>query len=623
MKAKADLHVHSKHSDRPSEWLLRRIGAPESFVEPKEVYERCRARGMQFVTITDHNCIDGALDIAHLPGTFVSAEVTTYFPENGCKIHCLVHDVTEAQFENIQQVRPSIYELRDYLIQNGILHSVAHPFFQPNDRLTLDQFEKLLVLFNRFELINGTERKATATVLKAIFNALTPELIERMADRHNLEPLPDTPWRKRLTGGSDDHSGLYSGQTYTETPPADSTAAFLEHLRCGRHKAGGSGGTSLQFAHSLYHIAYAYYQNRLLNGSPGKVRLLGAVFEKVLGTESPSSTTWGAKLSNAFKRFALVLGKQTLSPTERMLVDASEQLMADREETDAEQHHLPGDERAFRTACHLCHGLSFSFMDRCIEHAQQGDLINSIQTLASLAPLGLGIAPYLAAFGSRHKNQALVNAAAVRFGVRDAVRSENRKVWLADTLMDGARPDRAIEFVKAALPSAAPNLTVVTCCEQPPTLGLPVENFAPVGFFDLPTQPPVQLPFPPFLEVVEYVERMRFNEVLTTGPGPLGLTAMMAARLLGLQVTVLYARDLQGELERTAPDQSLTRLARRYVDWFTGLADRVVVRTETQRERLRQSDIEAETVACPLCPADAEEAPAERNAPSQLHEVPL
>jgi len=28
---KADLHLHSKYSDRPSEWFLRRIGAPECF----------------------------------------------------------------------------------------------------------------------------------------------------------------------------------------------------------------------------------------------------------------------------------------------------------------------------------------------------------------------------------------------------------------------------------------------------------------------------------------------------------------------------------------------------------------------------------------------------------------
>ncbi len=60
-ESKADLHVHSKYSSRPSEWVLRRIGAPESFVEPLEIYRHCRERGMDLVTISDHNCIAGAL----------------------------------------------------------------------------------------------------------------------------------------------------------------------------------------------------------------------------------------------------------------------------------------------------------------------------------------------------------------------------------------------------------------------------------------------------------------------------------------------------------------------------------------------------------------------------------
>ena len=69
-QAKADLHVHSKYSDRPAEWFLRRVGAPECFVEPSEVYRRAKRRGMDFVTIADHNSIRGALEIAHLPGAF-------------------------------------------------------------------------------------------------------------------------------------------------------------------------------------------------------------------------------------------------------------------------------------------------------------------------------------------------------------------------------------------------------------------------------------------------------------------------------------------------------------------------------------------------------------------------
>ena len=45
LHSRADLHVHSKYSDRPSEWFLRRIDSPESFVDPQALYRTCRERG--------------------------------------------------------------------------------------------------------------------------------------------------------------------------------------------------------------------------------------------------------------------------------------------------------------------------------------------------------------------------------------------------------------------------------------------------------------------------------------------------------------------------------------------------------------------------------------------------
>ena len=62
---KADLHVHSRFSSRPSQWILKKLGCPESFTEPAFIYEKARAAGMDYVTITDHNVIDGALESAH------------------------------------------------------------------------------------------------------------------------------------------------------------------------------------------------------------------------------------------------------------------------------------------------------------------------------------------------------------------------------------------------------------------------------------------------------------------------------------------------------------------------------------------------------------------------------
>ncbi|MGE4505914.1 MAG: PHP domain-containing protein, partial [Desulfovibrionaceae bacterium] len=76
---KVDLHAHSKYSTRPSQWILQKIGCAESYTDPRLLYATARARGMDLVTITDHNTLAGSLEIAHLPGTFVSEEITTYF----------------------------------------------------------------------------------------------------------------------------------------------------------------------------------------------------------------------------------------------------------------------------------------------------------------------------------------------------------------------------------------------------------------------------------------------------------------------------------------------------------------------------------------------------------------
>ncbi|MGD9058062.1 MAG: glycosyl transferase, partial [Desulfobacterales bacterium] len=151
---RADLHVHSKYSQRPSQWFLQKIGCPESFTEPLDLYRIARNRGMTLVTITDHNRIDGALEIAHLPGTFISEEVTSYFPEDQCKVHVLVYQITESQHEDIQNLRSNLYELVDYLQLEGIYYALAHPMYAVNDRLTIEHFEKCLLLFNNFEL-NG------------------------------------------------------------------------------------------------------------------------------------------------------------------------------------------------------------------------------------------------------------------------------------------------------------------------------------------------------------------------------------------------------------------------------------------------------------------------------------
>ena len=96
--ARADLHLHSRASTDTGSWFLRRAVLPESFTDPREAYAEAKARGMDYVTLSDHNTIDGALEIAHHPDAFISVEATTEFPEDRTPLHVLVWGIGEAQW---------------------------------------------------------------------------------------------------------------------------------------------------------------------------------------------------------------------------------------------------------------------------------------------------------------------------------------------------------------------------------------------------------------------------------------------------------------------------------------------------------------------------------------------
>src|SRR3954447_10111488 len=129
---RCDLHLHSAASVGNDEWYTRFFGCPESYADPVRQYELCKARGMNLVTLTDHDTIAGGLQLIDRPDFFLSEEVTARFPETGCLAHVLVWDITPAEHEEIQAVRSDIYALVDYLRPRRIAHALAHPFESPN-----------------------------------------------------------------------------------------------------------------------------------------------------------------------------------------------------------------------------------------------------------------------------------------------------------------------------------------------------------------------------------------------------------------------------------------------------------------------------------------------------------
>ncbi len=54
---RCDLHGHSRYSTDSGNYALRRARLGESYTDPERVYRFCKQRGMQFVTISDHNTL--------------------------------------------------------------------------------------------------------------------------------------------------------------------------------------------------------------------------------------------------------------------------------------------------------------------------------------------------------------------------------------------------------------------------------------------------------------------------------------------------------------------------------------------------------------------------------------
>ena len=50
---RVDLQLHSRFSDRPSEWILRRLGMPQSYSEPEALYRKLAAAGMTLEQIVE------------------------------------------------------------------------------------------------------------------------------------------------------------------------------------------------------------------------------------------------------------------------------------------------------------------------------------------------------------------------------------------------------------------------------------------------------------------------------------------------------------------------------------------------------------------------------------------
>jgi len=198
--------------------LARRF-CRESYNDPLALYATLKQRGMDLVTVTDHDSIDAVEALRHFRDFFLSEEITCTLP-SGMAVHVGVYDITERDHAELQSRRDDMPGFAAYCREKRILCAVNHVFSALTGRRTYADFALFEDVFPALETINGH----------------IPHCCNREAEALS------TLWRKIPLGGSDSHTLAELGRAFTEAPGARTREEFLEALKAGHVRARGASG---------------------------------------------------------------------------------------------------------------------------------------------------------------------------------------------------------------------------------------------------------------------------------------------------------------------------------------------------------------------------------------------
>ena len=624
--SKVDLHLHSYASNVTDYFAANSLSIPESYSDPRELYRRLKAEGMGLVTITDHNSIDGVKELrdAGYPGVFASAEFTTTFPEDGCNIHITVANISEAQFREIDRLRRNIYEMVAYLDDqmaaegtpgqgdrragrgdNRIVYFMTHPLMSTQNRtygregsLQLVHLEKVLLLCNCFEVRNGTRTRALNEFTEQWIRALDKETIERLANKHGIAPKGEQPWRKSVVAGSDDHSGINPGRTWTEVPLPESGVLtandLVDAIRAGHSAPAGSHGGPVTLAHAMLKLMHD--GNRLqTDGTRRQGRrptTLSGPIESLLGLAFGHE---GPLLERAYRHARTwIFGEYSRWKTRRpgvpsfelMLAAEVKRLLADDEFRGSLAKAAGTDDRVFAVISSLVNRLLTAYAAG-LGRAGNRDVLSLAKQVIALASSNLLVSlPYLVSYFHQSSDKLLVGDVRKAMGMTRG----QRLVLVTDTYFEVNGVGRTIRRMQSEAKRRGIQLVVITCLDaeeieqrrQDPEVRALLDSgelrlFPAVVRAAMPGYQGLHLHVPPFLEMLKFIQEEGFDRMQISTPGSVGLAGLLAAKVLQLETSSTYHTSFPEYVESYTQDISLEALTWKCMVLFYHSVDEVVV----------------------------------------------
>ncbi len=515
--ARVDMHCHSTASQLSKLGVQRSLGLPECATPPPEVYELAKRRGMDFVTITDHDTIAGVLEIADRPDVFVSEELTAHFRGEPQAVHVLCYGIDPSDHEWLQAHRGDLELCAAYMCEREITCALAHPYYDVGAPLTARHRRRLAELFGIWEIRNGargSELNRPAAMYVATRDAIG-------------------------IAGSDDHAGVDIGRTFTETPHARSPEEFLAHVRAGDVRARGAQGSAAKWAHAAIALAARSLgrgdlDERATRPDPQRVMTM---VQRLLREGDARQGPLAGDLSPDDARCLLrawLTAVELDHLDERGLID----YMQEERFSHADLH---------RRACRLHERKLRAAVDVAVAAAGGGaDVLAAAEGLFEACTAAIPYAPATAFLASEQAKLAVMSGGGA-FGASHATREFRREdgerprvAILADGIGSTHGVTRTIEEIRQR---GVPGFEIEVLGTDPQV----DRRLSAVAEIDVPFYPGLRIGVPSLPVVVQALAGDGggvYDAVHVCSPGPTGVAGALVARALGLPLVGSYHTEL-------------------------------------------------------------------------------
>ncbi len=534
--SRADMHVHSTASQLSKLGIQRSLQLPECATEPEEVYELAKRRGMDFVTITDHDTIEGILKLAHLTDTFISEELTVWFRGERQAVHVLCYGITPDDHGWLQAHNGDVEECAEYLNARGMTTALAHPFYAVAAPLLARHRRRLAQLFPIWETRNGSRAKELNL----------PAFV--YIETHGGTAI----------GGSDDHAGVDIGATFTETPRVASPEEFLAQVRAGNAAAHGAQGSAAKWTHAAMALAIRTLGDQDTGARPDPAAVL-KITQRVMseGDARHGSIAGDLGPGDALALLRAWLESMDLEVDERKLLEQlqnGELSHADLHRRARRIHERELARMVTRTAARIAADggvdltrVAGELFDACVP---------AIPYVASAAFLGREKLKLTRSDGDRPRVALVADGLGAMHGVTHTLTQ----------IRDRGVPGFEVEVI-----GTEPDVD---------------RRLSAVAEIDVPFYPGLKLGVPSVPAIVDAISEGRYDLVHVCSPGPAGAGAWLLAQLLELPLVGSYHTELAAYAGLRSGQEQLEAIAGYALGRFYGACDAVLSPSTASDQRL-------------------------------------